>query len=199
MGTPVYQKALQADITISGTGFAAGMEFVFEPPLTVGADYDIQIKSKNSVVLRLRAGKRWAAGPCMLMARAVKVDKKEYALAGSEGIRVAVILADPVVTASRDVYHESQSKLIVIEGSGFTNEDDVKITLRPTSPGAYKVLAVMDDAIRLQLKPDKDWLPSFMSLKDEDESKRITLEVASIDTGAGTVTFDDPVTVGKFA
>ena len=47
----------------------------------------------------------------------------------------------------------------------------------------------------MQLKPDNGWLPSFMSLKGEEEDKKILLQVMSIDTGAGEVTFDNPVTV----
>jgi hypothetical protein len=124
------------------------------------------------------------------------IDKKTYPLAGSEGIRVAIVLADPVITVAKDTYHESQSKLIVISGSGFTNVADTKITLRPTSPGSYKILGVLEDAIRVQLKPDKDWLPTFMSLKNEEESKKVVIQVSSIDTGAGDITFDEPITIG---
>jgi hypothetical protein len=84
---------------------------------------------------------------------------------------------------------------LVISGQGFTNVADTKISLRPTPPGAYRIIGVLEDAIRVQLKPDNDWLPSFISLKGEEESKKIMLQVASIDTGAGEVTFDNPVTV----
>ena len=106
------------------------------------------------------------------------------------------MLADPTVTAAKVTYHESQSKLIVISGTGFTNVDNTKVTLRPTSPGVYKVLGVSDDAIRLLLKPDKDWLPSYLSLKDEGESTKVILQVSSIDTGAGGITFNEPIGVG---
>ncbi|CAE7537332.1 unnamed protein product, partial [Symbiodinium microadriaticum] len=80
-------------------------------------------------------------------------------------------------------------------GRGFTNVADVKVNIRPTVPGAYKVLSVSDDTIRIQLKPDYDWLPSFLRLGDSD--KEVPLQVASIDTGAGDIVFDDPVTIGQ--
>jgi len=105
-------------------------------------------------------------------------------------------LADPVITPSKDTYHESQSKLVVISGSGFTNVADTKIIIRPTSPGAYKILGVLEDAVRVQLRPDQDWLPVFLSIRGEDDSKRIAMQVSSIDTGAGEVIFNEPITVG---
>jgi len=196
MGVKVYQSALQEKITVTGTGFKEDMEFSFDPPLKLGIDYDMDVESKNQISLRLKAGKKWRTEAGFLIARSIKVDKKEYALAGTEGIRVAIVLADPVITVSRDSYHESQSKLIIVMGTGFTNVADTKITIRPSSPGSYKVLGVLEDAIRVQLKPDKDWLPSFMSLKDEDDTKKIVLQVASIDTGAGDIVFEEPITIG---
>ena len=44
-----------------------------------------------------------------------------------------------------------------------------------------------------------DWLPSFMSLKDEDESKKIVLQISSINTGAGDIVFQEPITIGYIA
>jgi hypothetical protein len=54
---------------------------------------------------------------------------------------------------------------------------------------------VLEDTVRLQLKQDYDWLPSYLTLKPEDD-KKIPLEVLSIDTGAGVVKFSTPVIVG---
>ena len=70
--------------------------------------------------------------------------------------------------------------MIAISGHGFTNVADTKVIIRPTAPGAYRVLAVLEDTIRVQLKQGFDWLPSFLSLKDEDESKKIPLQVIRI-------------------
>jgi len=196
MGVKVYQSALNQKIQITGTGFAEGMSFVFDPEMKVGVDYDLSVESKNKAVLSLKAGKKWRAEAGFIIAKSIKIDKKEYNMAGSEGIRVAIVLADPIVTASKDTYHESQSKLVVISGSGFTNVADTKIVIRPSSPSSYKVLGVLEDAVRVQLKPDQDWLPSFMSLKGEDDTKRFTMSVSSIDTGAGEITFPEPIVVG---
>jgi len=196
MGVKVYQSALQEQIAITGTGFEKGMQFQFEPPLQNGVDFDLEVISQNKAVLRLKDGKKWRSEPGFIIARSVRVGSKDYALAGLEGIRVAVVLADPTITISKESFHETQSKLLIITGTGFTNVADTKITIRPTSPGAYKIIGVLEDSIRVQLKPDNDWLPSFMSLKDEDDSKQIMLQVASIDTGAGEITFDMPVAIG---
>lgn len=196
MSVKVYQSVLQEQIVITGSGFTTGIAFTFEPDIKEGADYELDISGKNKAVLRLKAGKKWRTDPGFIIAKAVRVNGKNYPLAGADGIRVAVVLADPVVSADTESFHETQSKVIAISGSGFTNAADTKIIIRPTSPGAYKILAVFEDTIRVQLKPDNDWLPSFLSLKDEDDSKKIPLQVTGIDTGAGEVVFDEPITVG---
>lgn len=55
---------------------------------------------------------------------------------------------------------------------------------------------VLEDTIRVQLKQGFDWLPSFLHLNDEAADKKIPLQVTGIDTGAGEVVFDEPITVG---
>lgn len=196
MGVKVYQTAKQQQIVVTGTGFKEGMSFTLDPDMKASVDYELEVQSKNKVVMKLKAGKKWRAEPGFIIAKAITIEKKQYSLAGTEGIRVAIVLADPVITPSKDTYHESQSKLIVVSGSGFTNVADTKITLRPASPGTFKVLGVLEDAVRLQLKPEKNWLPDFMSLKNEPGDKKVIMQVASIDTGAGEIVFDEPITIG---
>jgi hypothetical protein len=196
MSVKVYQSVLQEQITITGSGFTAGTSFTFDPDLKEGVDYELDVSSKNKAVLRLKSGRKWRSDPGFIIAKAVKVNGKNYPLAGADGIRVAVVLANPSVSADTETFHETQSKVIAISGAGFTNAADTKITIRPTQPGAYKILAVFEDTIRVQLKQGFDWLPSFLTLKGEDENKKIPLQVTGIDTGAGEVTFDDPITVG---
>lgn len=70
-----------------------------------------------------------------------------------------------------------QSKVIAISGKGFTNVADTKIVIRPTLPGAFKILSVLEDTIRIQLKPGSDWLPNFVVLKDD---KKVPLQVCDI-------------------
>jgi len=147
--------------------------------------------------LRLRRGKKWApvAGP--LTAQGVTVDGKNYPLANGDGVRVAVVLADPSIEAGTERFHETQSKVISIYGSGFTNAADTHVELQPTRSDNYKVLAVTKDTIRLQLKEGFDWLPSHLSLVDSPEDSKVALEVLSIDTGAGKIQWDTtPITVG---
>jgi len=192
----VYQSVLQEQIVITGSGFTSGIAFTFDPEIREGVDYELDVQGKNKATLRLKAGKKWRSDPGFIIAKAVKVSGKNYPLAGADGIRVAVVLANPTVTPDTESFHETQSKVIAISGSGFTNAADTKLIIRPTAPGAYKILAVFEDTIRVQLKPDNDWLPSFLSLKDEDENKKIPLQITGIDTGAGEVIFDDPITIG---
>lgn len=197
MGVKVYQSALRQDIVITGTGFKEGMQFSLDPPLQLHQDYTMEVQSKNKAVLRLIGNRKWRSEPGFIIARSVTKDGRSFPLAGNEGIRIAIVLGDPHISPSKENYHETQSKLLVISGSGFTNVADTKLVIRPTMPSAYKVIGVLEDAIRVQLKPENDWLPSFMSLKDEDENKKIMLQVAGIDTGAGEITFDTPITIGN--
>jgi len=190
----VYQSALHESLDVTGSGFSSGVSFTFSPPLTEGVDYSQTFVNKNKVTLSLKSGKKWAPESGLLLVKVLKVDGKNYPLANGDGIRIATILDDPAVEVGEDRIHETQSKVVVISGSGFTNVADVRVSLRPTAPNAYKVLSVSDDTIRLQLKPDYDWLPSFLTLGDSD--KEIPLEVASIDTGAGDVVFDTPIKIG---
>ena len=165
MGPKVYQSAKQEEIVLTGSGFKQGIAFVFEPTLTEGLDYDLFIDSRNKATLRLKNTRKWRQDAGFILAKAVTVGTKTYRLAGEDGIRVAVVLADPVINAGADRFHETQSKVISITGTGFTNVVDTKVIIRPTAPGAYKVLAVLENTIRVQLKPGNDWLPDFLSLK----------------------------------
>ena len=197
----VYQSALKQTIEVAGTGFKQGMSFTFEPDLREGVDYTLSVNSKNKATLKLQPGKKWRNDPGFIIAKAISVPQssgsnKPYPLAGVDGIRIATVLADPVVSPGTESFHETQSKVIPVKGKGFTNVQDIKVVIRPTSPSAYKILNVLEDVVRVQLKPNNDWLPSFVSLTGADENKKIPLQVASIDTGAGEVAFDEPVTIG---
>jgi len=195
MGVKVYQSAKQTAIAVTGSGFKDGISLGLEPDLKEGVDYDLSIASKNSINLILRSGKKWRSEPGFILAKTVKVNGKTFNLGGSDGIRIATVLADPVITAGKESFHETQSKVIAISGHGFTNVADTKVVIRPTLPGAYKILAVLEDTIRVQLKPGSDWLPTFVTLKDDD-TKKIPLQITSIDSGAGEISFDSPITIG---
>jgi hypothetical protein len=200
MGVKVYQSALQQKIEITGSGFKEGMSFIFDPELRENVDYQLVVSSKNRATLKLMPGRKWRTDAGFIIAKSITVNNagktKTYPLAGVDGIRVAVVLADPSVATGSDNFHETQSKVIAIKGKGFTNVADTKVIIRPTSPSAYKVLNILEDTIRVQLKPNNDWLPSFVSLTGADENKKIPLQVSGIDTGAGEVTFEEPVTIG---
>jgi hypothetical protein len=190
----VYQSVSQNKIEITGSGFDDSVVFSFSPDLRLNTDYSMVVVNKNKVQIFLKNGKKWRKEAGLLLVSAVTVNGKTYQLANGDGIRVATVLEDPSIDEGDDNVHETQSKVVVVYGKGFTNIADVKVTVRPSVPGAYKVLSVSDDTIRLQLKPDYDWLPSFLTLTDSD--KKIPLQVSSIDTGAGDISFDNPITIG---
>merc|ERR1711871_1130570 len=194
--TRMYQSALQRDLEISGTGFKQNMKLHLEPNLMENIDYTLDIQGGNKVVITLVSGRKWSKEPGFLIVKAVTIGGQRYPLAGEDGVRVAVIFADPVINSGTTPFHETQSKVISIDGTGFTNAADMKVTVRPTTPGSYKILGVNEDTVRLQLKPDFDWLPSFLSLADEAEDKKIPLQVTAVDSGAGEIEYDFPITVG---
>lgn len=196
VGTMIYQTKLQETLAITGIGFKEGMEFTFSPSLKK-ADYTLSVESAHRALVTMKSGKAWRTAAGDLLVQSVKVSGQDYPLAGGEGIRVAKVLADPQVFSSLSNYHESQSKLIAIYGEGFTRAEDIKITIRPSSPGSYMIRGVLSDTLRVQLKQDKDWLPPFMSLRDEEEGKSVLLQLSSIDTGAGDIIFPEPITIGN--
>jgi hypothetical protein len=196
MGVKVYQSALGMPVVIAGSGFVENMGFVFEPAMEIDRDYFFNFESKNKVTLTLRENKKWRKEAGFLIAKAVIVDGKKFTLANGAGIRVATVLSDPTVDAADDSIHESQSKVVAIHGHGFTNAEDIQIVIRPSSAASYKIISVMEDSIRVQLRPDQDWLPGFLSLNGGDDGKKIPLQISTINTGAGDVVFDEPITVG---
>lgn len=194
----VYQSMLQDTLTIRGSGFnSKALSITFDPPVKESVDFDMDVASPTLIVLRLRRGKKWSPNAGVLIARSVQMDGKSYPLANGDGIRVAVVLADPTIDGGKETFHETQSKVIAIYGHGFTNAADVQIELQPTRPESYKILGVTEDTIRVQLKEGYDWLPSHLNLDDAPEDSKIPLQILSIDTGAGKISFDNvPVSVG---
>lgn len=194
-GTTIYQSALQKTLSISGMGLDANISLVFDPPITLGVDYSQSASSEHRIDLRLLQGKRWSASAGSLLVKSIVVAGTTYPLAGGNGIRVAEVFADPIIVKSVEKMHVSQSKLLVISGSGFTDIESTTIELRPTDLDAYEIKGVLDDMIRIQLKPGKKWLPDYASLKNEDDS--IDLQVVSIDTGAGEIRLTSGTTIGS--
>lgn len=196
MGSKVYQSTLSESITITGSGFKDDIKFGFEPELKAGTDYNLEIISEHKAVLKPVSGKKWRQDPGFIICKSVTTDGKTHNLAGSDGIRVAVVLEDPTIKASTEEFHETQSKVVAIFGTGFTNVADTNVIIRPTAPGAYRVLNVLEGTIRVQLKQGFDWLPGFLSLLPTDSDKKVPLQVTGIDTGAGEIVFTEPITIG---
>jgi hypothetical protein len=121
----VYQSLLQKEIVVIGTGFKESMSLNLVPPLNEGKDYELEVQSKNKAVLRLKNGKKWRADPGPILVSNVRLDSKEYNLTSSDskghsqGIRIALVLPDPVITPSTNrLLYKTQSKLLVISGQG---------------------------------------------------------------------------------
>ena len=205
----VYASVRNDVIHVMGTGFAAGMQVSFfssdfEDPkaytIVQGTDFDLAVLSANELTLTLKTGKKWMekgkSGGLFMKTVSPPGSASPFELAGGEGIRIAVVYADPVVEKAMDydTVHESQSKVVTIWGSGFTTRSVTKVELRPTPTSNYKILSVDDDYIKVQLLDKKDWLPAFMHMEDTKEDK-VSLTLTKIDTGAGLISMPGEGTI----
>lgn len=179
-----------------GSGFKTPLSLELDPPLKADADFTLEVASASKLRLTLMDGKKWhsGGGGGFLRVKAITVDGKRSSIAeDTGGIRVATVLADPLVYASTDtMLHQTQSKALVIKGSGLGPSPtagggvaDVQVKLSPTSFGTYAVSQAFDDSIRLLLKEGQEWLPPYMSVDDAD---KVPIKVMAVDTGAGMVT-----------
>jgi hypothetical protein len=197
--TKVYQSTLYKDIIIAGTGFTEGISFIFEPEIK-DVDYILEVNSKSQITLQLRTGRKWRQDAGPIIAKMVKVGGKDYSLAGGCGIRVGVVLVDPILQPGTARYHESRSKVVSIGGTGFTNAADTKVVLRFIPPSFYQVVTVLDDIIQIQLNtyqfPKARWLPPFLTLTGVDSDKQIPLQIVGLDTGGGMINYETPETAG---
>lgn len=194
--TKVYQSGTISNriIRVTGSGFRTGMSVGLEPQLKEGVDYYCFILGSNKMELSLKNGKKWRSNPGFLVVKTIKVSGEVFDIGGVDGIKIANVIADPLVLQRNVSYQETKSSLVTIKGHGFSNVQDTKVTIRPTVPGSYEVASVDDSSILLKLNSGASWIPSFVSL--DDPFKRIPLEVMSIDSGAGLITFSAPIAVG---
>jgi hypothetical protein len=192
----IYQSALQRTIKIRGTGFREGMSLELEPDIKEGVDYDLEVTTKSKLTLKLRTGKKWRQHSGFVVVKRVKIGDTNYELGGTHGAHVAMVLTDPRVEPGETSFHETQSKVVSLAGTGFSNVADTKVSLSPTEPGAYTVVDVSHGVIRLQLTSGSNWLPSSMSLAADQTDKKVPLEVLGLDTGAGMVMYDQPIVIG---
>lgn len=212
--TAYYESALKKPITVKGTNFVRDMKLFFNVDLKEGTDYSITFVNSSEITLNLLNNKKWKAVDYLLYVTHVQLpgdDKKIALTSDGVGIRIATILSDPSVTPNpTKKMYETQSKILVIDGSGFipTNfrpysqdEDiDVEVNLIPTEKSSYEILGVFNDKIRIRLLRNKSWLPSYISLNSEDNpnpNKSIDLKISSINTGAGLIDISPPIVIGS--
>lgn len=110
----------------------------------------------------------------------------------SPGVKVATIIADPLVAESQAAAYTTYTKRIIITGSGFVSAYDPKIKpkvkLTPTRDDHYAVLDGdwTDKTITLSLASGRSGGPSGRWAALEGD-KSAELKVVSVDTGAGPV------------
>jgi len=201
-GQKVYKSGVgvSSQLQIRGRGLQSVIGLVFDPELA-RSSYDMRHVSDGEVAVTLHEGVQWAASGELMVVAYDRDDSVRVLVftQGRVGAKVANIFPDPVVFSSDRNYHESQSKVVTIVGSGLHPSDLAHVQLggllRPTVPNMYEILFVNDTVIKIYLNgASKSWLPSFLSLS---EGMSIPLMLRGIDTGAGVVEFTTPVIIGN--
>jgi hypothetical protein len=207
---PIYNSIPQLHevITVTGSGFmkdgqAKNLKVAFsDESIQQGSNFDLTVLSDSTLELTLKSGKAWGTPsefgdlvPLIMSKISDNGGSTFYPLGGShlntntnEGIRVATVYPNPVITEASNHIFQSHSKAVIIKGKGFSNLDSTSIKLSPTYDENYHVVSVSKNAILLRLEPQKDWLPSSYPLNSES---KIPLSVVSINTGAGDISLAD--------
>jgi hypothetical protein len=182
----IYQSLGSAPLVITGTGFSNEPKIEFDEPLKLGKDYKFVKVSSTSMTLELLQGKKWRqmAGPLVIMSIDNGEGSGPVTFAKGNGIKVASVLEDPVVTEEENHIYASRSKKFTIHGSGFVSmlnsELAPKLEIARLPSMAYEITSWLSTSITLQLKEGEKW-------GTVDEGEQLFLKVSSIDTGAGIV------------
>lgn len=215
----VYQSVQQSSIAVGGHGFRSSalvgnLTFELDPPLQAGLDYDLDILTDSNVRLTLRPKKYWRrdAGPVYIKWYNINLHRCMM-----EKVLIAHVLPYPVVVHSdSQILHESQTHLLEVHGQGicdgFFNQKTAQpfdsiahtlVYLLPTSIFSYQLLPAaqqrkcVNQTLLIQLMTGQKWLPSFLTLRDDTFTRRVPLQLRSIDTGAGPVEFQEPIVVAS--
>eukprot|EP00632_Arachnochrysis_sp_CCMP2950_P012529 CAMPEP_0185693838 /NCGR_PEP_ID=MMETSP1164-20130828/3499_1 /TAXON_ID=1104430 /ORGANISM="Chrysoreinhardia sp, Strain CCMP2950" /LENGTH=914 /DNA_ID=CAMNT_0028360647 /DNA_START=66 /DNA_END=2810 /DNA_ORIENTATION=+ len=184
----LYQTAAYKKLTVSGTALCAAPENIeFQPPLTMGVDYEISAAKPDELELTLKPGKKWRYEAGALYVTAMTCPGQErVAFAYEQGIAVATILADPTVEPSERRIYQTYTKQLIVSGSGFSM-GSTELALRPTSRTAYDIDHVEANDVVLTLKDGKSWIPDASQADADPETPLGEIAVTQIDTGAGHV------------
>lgn len=206
----VYKSGLLKDnyLNITGKNISTAEHFLFRPQIIENLDYSLSHVSEGVVRISLIPGRQWSSKTGEIRVIAV-TDKAgvTHSQKMNVGVCIAVAIRDPVINTkfSNKIIHASQNSL-QIRGQDLLTEDlpaddggsyypkyhratKVSITLSPTLPRAYAISQVKENYFSLRLEPKGVWASTT--------SKSIPLKVTAIDTGAGNIVFDIPITVGK--
>lgn len=139
-GLPIGEAGAESDIWQWVQG-RHGMSFVLDPDLKVNVDYELDVQAKNKAVMRLRTGKKWRGDGTVASSSPSPSRSRSRSTRRSGHVQ----------------YHESQSKLIVISGTGFTNQRRG----HEASLATHSAWLVQDPPRDPRPDPTRTWLPSY--------------------------------------
>lgn len=156
-------------IELSGTGFVPkGTVMVFDPPLTLGEDYDMTVEDSMEVDIHLREGKAWTTKtkfPMPLKVVSIDTGAGPVELNGGAGVVVATITkgaptAQSVTPSHQRVYASLGQRWLVIEGKGFDSDpSSIKLGPEDCEEGlkGLKAKHIGNKQLNLTLPEEGEW------------------------------------------
>ena len=194
----VYDRAPKIRISGEGlTGAANQIHLTFEPALRENKDYTLLKQTDDILVLKLIANHKWADTAAAvedgymvsLSLTSVVIDNEGSGdnLLEDGPIIVAQVIPTPIVKQSSEIFYQSMSTKLFINGTGFVSDAQREISLY-FEPSLfyeidYELGPVRFDSITILLRPDAYW-----------RQEPGPLYLIGIDTGGGAMTLGS---VGK--
>lgn len=190
----IYQSTKQ--IAISGNGFVDGVKVRFANALRgAGTNFTITDTQPTQLTLNLAEGSMWRRNPKSLPGALVLLAAEAGdgwvplgPTAAKAGRKVATVFEDPSVEASDIEIYRTHTHELMIKGTGFNKAARPMLDFAPALDSFEVFVDVVNRTmIRLSLSSTSSEWTSIENIGP--------LTVKGMDTGAGMVTFDAPVTV----
>ncbi|CAN0190438.1 unnamed protein product, partial [Ectocarpus fasciculatus] len=192
----LYQSS--KSFQVSGSGFVDGTKVRFANALRGGGtNFTITDAQPDLLTLELAEGSKWRKNPGALPGALVLLAADSGdgwvplgPTQAKAGWKVATVFEDPSVEASDVEIYRTHTHELQIRGTGFNKQARPILDFEPAldSNGVY-VEVVNRTMITLSLSTTSAQWTAAENLGD--------LTIKGMDTGAGMVTFDSPVTVAK--
>ena len=155
----VYESANNQSIFLNGFGFFPGMRLFLSPSnLVQNKDFLLIVQSISVAELRLKEKKKWSGvsqddsttlGTAHIgkMLFVESIQDKNGHRSKRIFVPVAKVLTDPVIQSAETSYHVTQSRIVSILGSGFTEIEMTRVYLSATNPSNYRIKSIKNQQL----------------------------------------------------